>query len=280
MAEYYIRTPDRDESRGPFTPEQLLSLAEAEQVDINTLYYDDFKEEWLPIATNPELKEKVFPKKEKLKLRIDQHEDTEEKKDKKEKKKKDAKEKAKSTVSDMLAVAEKDTKDARSKRRQEQSFKRANFINTNGLCLIMLLSAATLLVPHLAFIKEITSDRSTSLKLLLNYPLIILGFLDLIMSIYVYFGDRKLNPVLRLRAMLTLGFGVYIGWALDDLYILLASASFGVGILWSTLSRRFLFSILAVALGFGGSAVLAYLALSGYFNGFLESVQFEFFTSE
>ncbi len=280
MAEYYIRTPDRDESRGPFTPAQLLTLAEAEQVDINTLYYNDFKEEWLPIATNPELKEQVFPKKEKLKLKIDKPEDAEEKTKKKKKKKKDAKEKVRSTVSDMLAVAENDTKHARSKRKQEKSFERANFITSNGLCLIMLLSAATLLVPHLTVMKEITSDRSTSLKLILNYPLIIVGLLDLIMSIYVYFGDRKLNPILRVRAMLALGFGVYIGWALDDLYILLASASFGLGTLWSTLSRRFLSSILAVALGFGGSAVLAYLALSGYFNGFLESVQFEFFTSE
>lgn len=277
MAEYYIRTPDRDESRGPFTPAQLLTLVEAEQVDINTLYYDDFKEEWLPIATNPELKEKVFPKKEKLKLKIDKPEDAEEKP---KTKKKDVKEKAKSTVSDMLAVAENDTKDARSKRKQEKSFERATFITSHGLCLIMLLSAATLLVPHIAIIKEITSDRNTSLILFLNYPLIILGLLDLILSIYTYFGDRKLHPILRVRAMLTLGFGVYIGWALDDLYILLASASFGLGTLWSTLSRRFLPSILAVALGFGGSAVLAYLASSGYFNGFLENLRFDFFTSK
>jgi hypothetical protein len=79
--------------------------------------------------------------------------------------------------------------------------------------------------------------------------------------------------------MLTLGFGAYIGWATGDLYILLASISFGLGTLWATLAKRFFSSILAVALGLGGSAFLAYLALSGHFEGFLDSVFFQFFAN-
>ncbi|MGK0463844.1 MAG: cation transport ATPase, partial [Lentimonas sp.] len=225
MAEYYIRTPDRDESRGPFTPAQLLTLAEAEQVTINTLYYDDFKEEWLPLGTNPELKDEVFPEREKLKLKIDEPEEPEKKPKKKKKSK--AKEKAKNTVTEMLAVAEKETKNVRSKRKQEESFTRATYLTSNGLCLIMLLSAVTLITPHLTEIKEVS--LSQQIRLFLNYPLIILGAFDLLMSVYAYFGDRKLNSILRGRAMLTLGFGAYIGWATGDLYILLASISFGLG---------------------------------------------------
>ena len=276
MAEYYIRTPDRDESRGPFTPAQLLTLAEAGQVTVDTLYYDDPKEEWLPIGMNQELREEVFPEREKLKIKIDTPEEEPKKKTKK-KKKLAAKEEAKSTVTEMLAIAENETKNARAKRKRNESFERATYLTDNGLCLIMLLSAVTLIAPYLIEIKDIFSSQR--LRLFLNYPLILLGTLDLLMSVYVYFGDRKLHSILRGRAMLTLGFGAYIGWALDDMPILIASVAFGLGILWSTLARRFSPSILAVALGLGGSAFLAYLSLTGYLNELMHSVFFEFFTN-
>ena len=52
MLEYYIRTPEQDESRGPFDASKLRTLAEAGQVTENTLYYDEDKEEWIPMASN------------------------------------------------------------------------------------------------------------------------------------------------------------------------------------------------------------------------------------
>lgn len=278
MAEYYIRTPDRDESRGPFTSAQLLTLADAEQVTVDTLYYDDLKEEWLPIGTNPELRDEVFPKKEKLKLKVDEPEEEPNKKKKKKKKKSDDKEKAKTTVADMLAAAEKETKGARSRRKQETSFRRSTYLVDNGLCLILLLSAVTLIAPHFVVIKEIFAD--SSFKLLFNYPLILLAGFDFLLSLYVYFGDRKLHPVIRGRAMLTLGFGAYIGWALGAPYVVLASIAFGVGTVWVTLVKTLSSSMLAVAIGFCGSAFLAYLALSGYFNGLLDVVNLGFFTTK
>ncbi len=277
MPEYYIRTPDRDESRGPFTPEQLLTLVEAEQVTIDTLYYDDPREEWLPIGTNIELREKIFPEREKLTLKINKPEEAEDNKAKKQKKKKSSsKEEAKSTVADMLAVAENDTKSARAKRRKDASFERAKNLINNGLCLIMLLSAVTLIVPHVEAVRELISVKRVNL--FLNYPLILLGIADLLLAVYIYFGDRKLYPLIRVRAMLTLGFGAYVGWAIDDLYILSASISFGLGVILTTLARNFSLSLFSVAIGFGGSTFLAYLALTGYFDGFLNSVFFEFFT--
>ena len=277
MAEYYIRTPDRDESRGPFTPAQLLTLAEAGQVTIDTLYYDEPKEEWLPVGMNPELKDEVFPEREKLKLKVDTPKEEEPKKKSKKKKKKLAvKEEARSTISDMLAVAENETKGARSKRKRDESYERATYLTDNGLCLIMLLSAVALIAPYLIEIKDIFFSQR--LRQFLHYPLILLGVFDLLMSVYVYFGDRKLHSIVRGRAMLTLGFGAYIGWALDAMPILIASVAFGIGTLWSTLVQRFSLSIPAVALGLGGSAFLAYLSLTGYFNELMHHVFFEFFT--
>lgn len=269
MAEYYIRTPDRDESRGPFTSAQLLTLVEAEQVTIDTLYYDESKEEWLPIGTNIELRKEVFPEKKELKLKVDEPEESEKKKKTKKK------EEAKSTVADMLAVAEKETKNARSQKRVETSFMHATFIVNNGLCLTMLLSAIMLIVPHLKILKETLAGQH--FIAILNYPLIVLAIVDLLLAVYIYFGDRKLYPLVRGRAMLTLGFGAYAGWALGDLYVLLASVYFGLGTVWATLVKRLSYSLLAVAIGLGGSGFLAYLAITGYFNGFLDSVSFEFF---
>lgn len=278
MAEYYIRTPDRDESRGPFTPAQILTLAEAGQVTIETLYYDDYKEEWLPIGTNAELREEVFPEPKKLKLKIDGAEEPE-KTDKKSKKKQklEAEKKAQNTISSMLATAEIDSKNARAKRKKEDSLKQAAHLTNNGLCLIMLLSAVTLVAPYLEEIKVITS--SLKISLFLNYPLIILGLLDLLISVYVYFGDQKLHPILRGRAMLTLGFGIYIGWSLNAPYVLIASVCFGLGTLWATLAKRFSSSVLAVVLGLGGSSFLTYLSLTGYFNDIMHHVFFELFTN-
>ena len=50
MADYYIRTPDREESRGPFEASQLLTLAEAGQITENTLHYDETKKSGPPLA--------------------------------------------------------------------------------------------------------------------------------------------------------------------------------------------------------------------------------------
>ena len=61
MSHYYIRIPEQDESRGPFDIPKLETLAEAGQINPNTLYYDVEREEWIPIALNDALRSKVFP---------------------------------------------------------------------------------------------------------------------------------------------------------------------------------------------------------------------------
>ena len=266
MAESYIRTPDRNESRGPFTSSELLTLAEAEQITVNTLYYDEPKKEWVPIGINPELKDEVFPEREKLKLEINQEEDSK----KTSKKKKSAtKKKKRITVSDMLAVAETETKHARSRRRRERSLKYAVILNNYGLTLIMLLFAAILIASHLDTVRDIFATKQ--FNRFLNYPLLGLALIDILMAVSAYLGSRGLYSLLRGRAMLTLGFGVYAGWALSDSQVLMASRAAGLGAFATTLSSRLLLSVLLVGLGLGGSGFLAYLAVNGYFNGFLDN---------
>ncbi|MEY4488551.1 MAG: hypothetical protein RIQ79_1059, partial [Verrucomicrobiota bacterium] len=67
--EYYIRKPEENEARGPFSMEQLTSLAENGQVDDSSLYYDAAKEEWTPVGNDKALHDALFPAKKNLRVR-------------------------------------------------------------------------------------------------------------------------------------------------------------------------------------------------------------------
>ena len=67
--EFYIRNASETEAHGPFTQEQLVSLAEAGKVDPQTLYYEAGTEQWISIAANAELKASVFPEKRRLTIK-------------------------------------------------------------------------------------------------------------------------------------------------------------------------------------------------------------------
>jgi len=69
MAEYFVRSPDSENARGPFSLEKLQSLAEVGQIDKQSLCYDHATESWKPIGENEELCAQLFPQKKKLTLR-------------------------------------------------------------------------------------------------------------------------------------------------------------------------------------------------------------------
>lgn len=64
--EYYIRTADSEEARGPYTVDDLQSLAEAGQVDRETLIFDDSMEVWVEIGKHETLLAQIFPERKKL----------------------------------------------------------------------------------------------------------------------------------------------------------------------------------------------------------------------
>jgi hypothetical protein len=271
MADYYIRTPDREDSRGPFDAQQLLTLAEAGQITENTLHYDETKEEWIPIALNEALKTEVFPEREKLSLKIrEPQNDAPATVD-------GAVETGGIDVNDMLAAAERDTSETRHLKKKEESFHKAASISTSSLGIMLLLSAIALLTPHFTIINAaITEERLTTI---INYPFIIIGLFDFIMAALLLLAVTEVYPLLRGRAMLTLGFGVYVGWALGDPMILLASAGAGIGIFGATISQSLFTMLLASMIGIGGNGLLAYLAITGHFAGFFDSVAFNWISA-
>ena len=272
MADYYIRTPDREESRGPFEASQLLTLAEAGQITENTLHYDENKEEWTPIGLNQQLKAEVFPENEKLSLKINSPEEASTQAEN------DSAEQGGIKVTDMLAAAERDSEETRHLKQKEESFHKAAALSTSSLGLMMMLSAVALLAPHFSAINEAITAGEVST--IFNYPFMIVGLFDFIMAAMLFLAVTEVYPLLRGRAVLTLGFGIYVGWALGDPIILIASAAAGVGIFYATIAQSLSTMLVAVALGIGGNAALAYLAIIGHFAGFFDSMYFELIPSK
>lgn len=270
MPDYYIRTPEQQESRGPFDLPKLLTLAEAGQINPNTLYYDEDREEWIPIALNAELKKEVFPEREKLSLKVE-----EKKKVENAKKEKSGSEEL--NVQSMLSAADGNTLEKRKERRQKKSFDRAANLSAPGLGLMMLLSALVMILPLVPQIQATLDDGQ--FVAIFNYPTILVGLFDLIIGILLILSVTEVFPLARARGMLTLGFGVYVGWALGDPLLMGLSAAAGFGIFLATLSQSMVTMILALVLGIGGNAWLAYLALNGRFDGFFESIVLNFIAS-
>ncbi len=260
MSDYYIRTPEQDESRGPFDISKLLTLAEAGQINPNTLYYDEDKEEWIPFALNDSLRAEVFPEREKLSLKIN-------------KEVKPELEEASNSdlnVESMLAAAEGDTDEKRKLTRQKKSFDRAANLSAAGLGLMMIFSALFMILPLIPQIQGALNDGNFAS--IFNYPTILIGVFDLILGVLLILSVTEVFPLARARAMLTLGFGVYVGWAVGDPLLMGLTAIAGVGIFLATISQSLSTMLLAFILGIGGNGYLAYLALDGRFDGFFDTI--------
>jgi hypothetical protein len=278
MPDYYIRTNDHEESRGPFDPPKLQTLAEADQITENTLYYDETKEEWVPIALNKELKNQVFPRRDKLILQVGKAtQKTEAKNGESATEEEEEEEESGLNVEEMLAAAAGETEETSYLKKDQKSFEKAAALATSSIGLMMLLSAVVLLIPHLTVVNAaFQQERYSSI---LNYPFIILGLFDFLMAVFLFLAVTEVYPLLRGRGMLTLGFGVYLGWSLGDPILMVCSVAAGFGIFYATIARSLPTMLLAMVLGIGGNGTLAYLAISGRLSGFFEAVHFEFITS-
>jgi hypothetical protein len=277
MADYYIRTPDREESRGPFQASQLSTLAEAGQITENTLFYDENKEEWTPIALNEALKAEVFPQRKKLTLKVNQSGEKQKFADTEEPSEGEYIEEEGLNVEEMLAAAEADTEETRHLKEQDESLQKAAALSSPGIGVMLLLSAVCLIMPHFSVISQAFSEaRYASV---VNYPFILVGLFDLVMAACLFLAVTEVYPLMRARGMLTFGFGLYLGWSLGDPIIMAAAAAGGFGIFYATIAQSYAIMVLTILLGVGGKGTLAYLAIDGRFAEFFDSVHFNLITS-
>lgn len=195
--ELYIRNATDTEARGPFSVEQLVSLAESSQVTAETLIYDATAEQWVALGTNAELMSAIFPEKKKLTLKAKEISTLN---------KSDEQTKA-ITVDDMLAAAEGRTEETADRRDPEIAMMQAARIGLWSALAALVLAAAGAILPNTSTLLSFDAGK------IIAQPIIFLGILDVVLAVLLGLGMTSLYPFVRFRAALGFGFLGFIFYA-------------------------------------------------------------------
>lgn len=246
MQEYYIRNPDVDESRGPFTIEQLTSLAETGNITLETLIYDPASESW-EVIEHHESRTHIFPERKRLTFR--------------EKSEFESLNTAGEldipaiTIDDLLAAAE-GTSEETKHRKKEGVWKE------KAATLAMLLAAVAFILSAIGNI-WVQRDPLFSFDMggILKAPLILFGFFDLALALILFLQSTAVYPFVRFRAMLGAGFGLFYFWAAGYPLVGIVAAIGSLGIYGLTIFLKLtpfiIFATLAI-LGMGAYAFMAF----------------------
>jgi len=243
--EYYIRKPEETEARGPFSVEQLTSLAENGQVDDATLYYDAANEAWNLIGNDKPLHDLLFPAKKNLRVKpkaLVHTLNTESVGDRP------------ITVNDMLAAAEGRTEDTKGYADPAIAQARAANIGLYSALISTVICAAAFIMPHI--------DIALSLdpRAMLGAPIIFLGVFNLILGITLALGATEAYPFARFAATLGFGFVSTVLYFDGQYFPILSAAAASVGLYLSTILINIPGAVTA-----GGLGVLGSLGLAFYF---------------
>lgn len=245
--EFYVRTASETEAHGPFTLEQLVSLAEAGKVDPQTLYYEANTEQWVTIASNTELRVSIFPEKRRLTIKpkeriatLNTGSDTH----------------PPITVNDMLAAAEGKTSETSDKQDRSIAWERAAKIGRYACTLMLVLSAVSLLLPYIDAISTFDFDR------IVVEPFVYLGVLDLGLALLLMLGMVSLYPFIRFRAALGFGFIGVLFWMQGQVAPVIVVAAASAGLYLSTVFVSYIALGLAAGAGLAGMLGFAYYMLS------------------
>lgn len=244
--EIYIRNATETEARGPFTAQQVADLAEADQVNPETLIYDAGTEQWVALSTNSELMALVYPEKRKLSLKA---------KEIKTLNKPDADAKP-ITVNEMLAAAEGRTDETSDKKDPEIEMARAAKVGMMGALVTLVLAAAGEILPSTAALVSMDTAQ------ILAAPLVILGVIDLCLAVLLALGMATIYPFVRFRAALGLGLMGFTFYAQGLPMPLIQVAVGCMGLYLCTVFVRLLPAIVAAVMGLGGMGTLAWYFLS------------------
>lgn len=288
--EYYIRTADSEEARGPYPIDHLQSLAEAGKVDRDTLIFDESMEVWVEIGKHETLLEQIFPERKKLTLKqpgqakaatkkapVEGEEEEEEEEAGEDEKKQEDKPTAKVSsdtdeegnelpehdVSEMLLAAEGQTEDTEHLKRKQERMHAAASLSLPGLGLIMLLSAFVLIYPNYQTIQVALSGEDEGGYLALLDPMIIIGLLDLIFAAFLLLAVSEIFPAIRLRSALGLGFWGFIFWAGGDPILMALAIAGHLSLFICTMTLNLYLMMAGLVLGVLSFGMLSYLAFTG-----------------
>lgn len=213
--EFYIRRPSEDEAYGPYTLEQMTSLAENNEISPEVLYYEASTEQWTAIQDNESLMEALFPQKKVLRIK--------------------KKEKIQSlntadlttkpiTVQQMLAAAEGRTDEDANKVRvsQEELFRRAVLVGRIGALVMLIVTALGFTIySGAAALRGDLSGMSAK-------PLSFFGIVDLVLAVLVACRLNICHNLVRIRAALFFGFAGFLYFAMDGMGGILTIAAAAV----------------------------------------------------
>ncbi|WOO43538.1 hypothetical protein [Rubellicoccus peritrichatus] len=252
MSEYYIRQPEENEARGPYTIPKITDLIESGKADRETLYYDEDREDWIPIVESQSLSDILFPEKKHLNLRAKEVADTINA---------DESEARTVTVDEMLAASEGRTEDTKHLKTKGTNMERAAAISLPALGVMMILSAISNIYPGWAIIQLITEEKDY--LLLLQHPKLILGCLDAFLALCCFLAVTDAFPVIRFRAMVGLGYFAYIAWSWGDTNQLIAVAVGSIAAFICTITLNLYVMIVCAAAGILGMGALAVFSIMG-----------------
>jgi len=246
MEEYYIRKEGDEDSRGPFTLDQLLSLVEAEQVDRDTFYYEATTEKWIQISTDEELVAALFPEKRKLKVKPKENISTLNVK---------REDDRPILVDQMLAAAEGRTSETSDKRDPVPGMARAAMWGMRFGSLILILNSAALLITNMEAV------ASVDVFAVLTNPFTIFGLIDLVLGSILFLQSSGVYPWVRLRAAIGAGFFGFLFWSQGDLNLVYASLATSIGLYFCTLFLNLGLVFMTGLLGLAGAAGFGYMMI-------------------
>ncbi len=245
--EYYVRGINDAEARGPFTLEQLSSLAESGQVTQDTYFYDTATEQWLMLGSNAELKDALWPEKKKLGFKQAEFKAVNQ----------DVSDSAPPiTVEEFLAAAEGKTDETKGRKDKNVQMMQASIWGTRSCAAIMAISAVALALPSIDAIMALDYTK------MLEKPLIILGVLDAVLALLLFLGVITLYPFVRFRAVFGLGFLGFIFWTQDNPTAILALVAGTAGLYFCTIFLNYVPLAVAALAGIGGMLMLAGMSIS------------------
>ena len=244
--EFYIRSASETEARGPFNLEQMISLAEAGQVTVDTLYYEAGSEDWVAISSNDEVRLAIFPEKKKLRIKPKEIQSVN----------KSSESQAPISVDDMLAAAEGKTAETKDKRDPEAASSRAARVGMWAIVAMLLASAGGEMLP--------ASDAITTLDFgkVAAQPIAFVGVLDLGLAVLIGLGVVTLYPFIRFRAAAGLGLFGFMFLAQGYHTPLIALLVGSLGLYLSTVFLSLLPVVIAMGAGVVGLGAVAYFLLS------------------
>lgn len=257
--EYYIREADQEEARGPFSLTKLASLAEANQVHKDTLYYDEKSSQWVAISANDHLRNEIFPERKKLSLKPKSAQEMQVLNEA------DEEENEAVSVNDMLAAAEGETEETRHIKEEVRDNEAAAKIAPMLLGAVLGVAAIVNILPNLGVLNEVINGADPTT--LLQAPLIVVGLVDAFFALAMFLAVTEFFPLVRVRAAVGLGYYGFFYWAKwaagdeQSIIIMLCAILGSIGLYVATLTLNTKLLITSALAGVGGMGAMVYFLI-------------------